>query len=179
MDVWDLYVSAMNGTTISQEHIITILYNALVGLKRLHEMGLMHRDIKPMNMLVDEHCQVKIADYGLARGQSNRSVSPHVMTRAYRAPEVAICEKYGEKVDVFSLGCILYELMTISYYKAAGLENFDLLKCSPFRSHDSCTFLSPLGTEDQEEETLMISGKDYFRIILQRYQLDKDDFDFV
>ena len=56
MDVWDLYTAAMAGTDITQEHIVTILYNSLVGLKRFHEMGLMHRDLKPMNILIDEKC---------------------------------------------------------------------------------------------------------------------------
>ena len=92
-----------------------ILYNCLVGISYLHDMGVIHRDLKPANILVDNECQIRIADYGLARGhfENNRSKSPHVVTRNYRAPEVAIGESYDSKVDLFSMGVILYEFMTV------------------------------------------------------------------
>merc|ERR1740121_3250443 len=53
--------------TLSPEHIITLLYNLLVGCKYLHSAGIYHRDLKPANCLVNQDCSVKICDFGLSR----------------------------------------------------------------------------------------------------------------
>ena len=50
-----------------EDHVITIMYNSLCALKFLHSANVMHRDMKPANMLVDEDCLVKICDFGLSR----------------------------------------------------------------------------------------------------------------
>ena len=51
----------------TEEHIKIITYNLLCGLNFIHSTNLMHRDIKPQNILIDSNCQVKICDFGLAR----------------------------------------------------------------------------------------------------------------
>jgi len=48
-------------------HLVTILYNILCAFKFLHSAGVVHRDVKPANLLMDNNCQVKICDFGLAR----------------------------------------------------------------------------------------------------------------
>jgi len=48
-------------------HLVTILYNILCAFKFLHSAGVVHRDVKPANLLMDSNCQVKICDFGLAR----------------------------------------------------------------------------------------------------------------
>lgn len=113
LDFYKLFRSARQGTILDTEHVTILAYNCLVGLKQLHETGIIHRDIKPSNLLLDTSCQVKIADFGLARDVNDRGYSPHVVTRSYRAPEVALLEEYDAGVDVFALGCVLYELMSI------------------------------------------------------------------
>lgn len=101
----------------------TIMYNCLSGLKQLHGAGLVHRDIKPCNILIDCECQVKIADYGLARCvDRKRSMSPHVVTRSYRPPEVALGQNYDETVDIWSLGVVFYELMKSTFFKKTNMN---------------------------------------------------------
>lgn len=52
---------------LSEDHIITILYNSLCALNFMHSANIIHRDIKPGNFLIDSNCSVKICDFGLAR----------------------------------------------------------------------------------------------------------------
>jgi mitogen-activated protein kinase 1/3 len=52
---------------IDEEHILTILYNQLCAMSYMHSAGVIHRDIKSSNFLIDSTCQVKICDFGLAR----------------------------------------------------------------------------------------------------------------
>ena len=54
-------------TSLSEEHIITILYNMLCALNYMHSANLIHRDLKPGNFLIDSHCNIKVCDFGLTR----------------------------------------------------------------------------------------------------------------
>ncbi|GMS90071.1 hypothetical protein PENTCL1PPCAC_12246, partial [Pristionchus entomophagus] len=69
----------------------------------------------PSNIAVNERCQVKILDFGLARlfeQAASRNMTAYVVTRFYRAPEVVVGLPYSEKVDVWSIGCIFAEMIT-------------------------------------------------------------------
>mmetsp|Transcript_18831 Transcript_18831/g.13649 ORF Transcript_18831/g.13649 Transcript_18831/m.13649 type:complete len:170 (+) Transcript_18831:550-1059(+) len=78
----------------------------------------MHRDLKPSNILVNMNCDLKICDFGLARGFGPREEdkdikkTAYVVTRWYRAPEVILnSQHYSEALDMWSVGCIFAELM--------------------------------------------------------------------
>jgi serine/threonine protein kinase len=85
----------------------------LDGLAYCHSMGVMHRDLKPHNLLVSHTGSIKLADFGLARTftPAGRPLTVEVITRWYRAPEILMgCQNYRCCVDVWSVGCIIAEM---------------------------------------------------------------------
>lgn len=87
----------------------------LRGLKYIHSANVLHRDLKPPNLLVNSNCDLAICDFGLSRGISSEtegSLTEYVVTRWYRAPEL-LCEAatYGPAVDVWSVACIFGEIL--------------------------------------------------------------------
>lgn len=87
----------------------------LAGLQYLHGVGILHRDIKGANLLINNSGELKIADFGLARPQEEHRVhyTPGVVTRWYRPPELLLgATRYGPAVDLWGAGCILGEMLT-------------------------------------------------------------------
>ncbi|MFC0623946.1 serine/threonine-protein kinase [Kribbella deserti] len=85
------------------------------GLAEAHRHGVIHRDIKPGNLLIATDGTVKIADFGIARfGDSDGLTSAGLIvgTSYYLAPERAMAQPTGPAADMYSLGCVLYQLMT-------------------------------------------------------------------
>ncbi|KAF2346239.1 Protein kinase domain [Trinorchestia longiramus] len=93
----------------------SVLYQILRGLKYLHSARIIHRDIKPGNLLVNSNCILKICDFGLARvveDDCNREMTQEVVTQYYRGPELLMGAKYyTQAVDIWSVGCIFGELL--------------------------------------------------------------------
>ncbi|KDP25667.1 hypothetical protein JCGZ_24180 [Jatropha curcas] len=89
------------------------LYQLLRGLKYIHSADVLHRDLKPGNLLVNGN-DLKIADFGFARTTSKTDpMTDYVVTRWYRAPELLNRQsRYTEAIDIWSVGCILGEIMT-------------------------------------------------------------------
>jgi len=82
------------------------------SLHSLHAAGIIHRDLKPSNIVVKSDCTLKILDFGLARtAGTNFMMTPYVVTRYYRAPEVILGMGYQENVDIWSVGCIMGEMI--------------------------------------------------------------------
>eukprot|EP00656_Telonema_subtile_P052483 TRINITY_DN7334_c0_g1_i1.p1 TRINITY_DN7334_c0_g1~~TRINITY_DN7334_c0_g1_i1.p1 ORF type:complete len:514 (-),score=75.26 TRINITY_DN7334_c0_g1_i1:304-1845(-) len=100
---------------LQNERIPSFTYQLIRGLKFIHSAGIMHRDIKPSNILVNpETGTLKLADFGLAIGPAGTShqLINYVVTRWYRAPELLLDnEEYGCAIDMWSVGCILIEML--------------------------------------------------------------------
>lgn len=114
----DLHKIIYSKQELTEEHVRYFLYQLLRGLKYIHSANVIHRDLKPSNLLVNEDCQLRIGDFGMARGvnmsseEQNAFMTQYVATRWYRAPEImfALIE-YGTAVDMWSVGCIFAEML--------------------------------------------------------------------
>lgn len=112
----DLHRIIYSDNDLTEDHIAYIVYQILVALKWVHSANVIHRDLKPGNILINADCNVKVCDFGLARGvnmneDEDAALTEYVVTRWYRAPEVMVSsQNYGFAIDVWSVGCILAEL---------------------------------------------------------------------
>jgi len=103
--------------TLDLHQVIAIFTQVAAGLDAIHENGLIHRDLKPGNILMDERGTPYIADFGLAKDHQSEGT---VLTRPgqalgsmdYMAPEQIRGEEVGPATDVYALACMLFELLT-------------------------------------------------------------------
>lgn len=116
----DLHRIIYSKQPLSIDHVQYFVYQILRGMKYIHSANVIHRDLKPSNLLVNANCDLKICDFGLARGilgdHQQRGepfvLTEYVVTRWYRAPEIMLaCHEYSKPIDVWSIGCIFAELI--------------------------------------------------------------------
>ena len=109
------------GTTLAElgrvpaDEAVGLVLQACRGLAHAHAAGLVHRDVKPQNLLLREDGTVKVADFGIARAAETTvltQVGTVLGTAAYLSPEQALGEEVTPAADVYSLGAVLYELLT-------------------------------------------------------------------
>ncbi|KAL0088215.1 mitogen-activated protein kinase MPS1 [Phycomyces blakesleeanus] len=100
-------------------HYQWFIYQILSALKYIHSAHVLHRDLKPANILVNQNCDIRICDFGMARGivqpsslHETPSMTHYVVTRWYRAPEIMMSRNsYDKAIDMWSVGCIFAELL--------------------------------------------------------------------
>jgi len=110
----DLHRVIYSGQKLTDDHIQYFLYQILRGILHMHSANVMHRDLKPNNLLANKDCKIKICDLGLARGfdEEDEYKTPYVVTRWYRAPEIILkASEYTKAIDIWSIGCIFAELI--------------------------------------------------------------------
>lgn len=105
--------AAPNG--LEEEKLHKITYQVLKAVEFCHFNNIIHRDVKPENILVSKQYVVKLCDFGFARnlGGPGADYTDYVATRWYRAPELLVGDtQYGTSVDVWAIGCVFAELLT-------------------------------------------------------------------
>lgn len=120
-----LVTEVVNGPTLKEyirdnhpipiDEAIRIALMILQGIRHAHHAGIIHRDIKPQNILLDEHLRVKITDFGIAKALSETRMTEtnQVMGSVqYISPEQAKGRQTDERTDIYSFGIVLYELLT-------------------------------------------------------------------
>nr|KAJ3419037.1 Mitogen-activated protein kinase [Polyrhizophydium stewartii] len=112
----DLNQIIKSGQQLTKQHFQYFLYQLLRGLKWMHSANIIHRDLKPGNLLVNSDCELRICDFGLARGISEVNAhlvnTEYVATRYYRAPEVVLSPKHYTKANIDQLQKIFEVLGT-------------------------------------------------------------------
>ncbi|CEG44623.1 cmgc mapk protein kinase [Plasmopara halstedii] len=120
----DLHQVIYSMQPMSDDHVKYFLYQMLCALHHIHSAGVLHRDMKPSNILLNANCDLKVCDFGLARGGIDSSLevynerpqlgelTEYVVTRWYRAPEIMLnCLHYTTAIDVWAVGCIFAEML--------------------------------------------------------------------
>jgi len=110
----DLHQIIRSPQSLTDDHFQYFMWQVLRGLKYIHSANILHRDLKPSNLLLNASCDLKVCDFGLARTGNTASqyMTEYVVTRWYRAPELLLsCDTYGPAIDIWSVGCILGELL--------------------------------------------------------------------
>ena len=100
---------------ISEKTIWLIFIQCCYGIEYLHEYNIIHRDLKPANILLANNSSILLADFGISKIIENRISSYTLIgTPYYISPEMYKDINYNKKIDIWSLGCILYELTTLT-----------------------------------------------------------------
>jgi mitogen-activated protein kinase 7 len=106
----DLAAIIRSGQPLTDAHFQSFIYQILCGLKYIHSANVLHRDLKPGNLLVNADCELKICDFGLARGfsmdpeENAGYMTEYVATRWYRAPEIMLSFQSYTKASTYLPG---------------------------------------------------------------------------
>jgi len=112
-DLKKLMDQRLSSGGLTEKEVKSFLYQLLNGIKKCHSHKILHRDLKPQNLLVSDGI-LKLADFGLARafGIPVKNFTHEVVTLWYRAPDILMGSKtYSTSVDIWSIGCIFAEMV--------------------------------------------------------------------
>ena len=109
-----------NDTLIEEKIISNIIKKICIGIKEIHDKRIVHRDLKPEHIFMNDNMDIKIGGFSISKqlnsNQTHRKSINKAGTLYYIAPEILDDGIYNEKSDMWSLGCIIYELFTLNIY---------------------------------------------------------------
>ena len=103
---------------INQNVLYKIILDIISGLKYIHDKKIVHRNLKPENILIDKYYTIKIGDFGIVNQLTKINKSENIKWENnlnYFAPELLSGDKYTNKTDIWALGCVIYELFTLNH----------------------------------------------------------------
>ncbi len=109
----------LNYKLFNSELIYNWIYEIINGIYYLHKQRIIHRDIKPQNIFLTKEARIKIGDFGISRAFDDESTSiayTNLGTLKYMSPQVRNYTDYTFKSDCWSIGCTLYELITLNLF---------------------------------------------------------------
>ncbi|KAG7153641.1 serine/threonine-protein kinase Nek8-like 1 [Homarus americanus] len=114
-NLYDYLRSHGEGNLLQEENVLHLFCQLVHGMQHIHESNILHRDIKSNNILLDRsHRIVKIGDFGISKILSSKSKAHTVVgTPCYLSPELCQEKPYNQKSDIWALGCVLYEMLTL------------------------------------------------------------------
>lgn len=128
MNLRDLTKKYGRGIGLSINAVRIYATQMLIALQHLKHCGVLHADIKPDNILVnDKRTVIKICDFGSAMFSGDNEITPYLVSRFYRSPEVILGLPYDHPMDMWSIGCVMYELFT-GQILFKGRSNNEMLK---------------------------------------------------
>ena len=148
-----------NMRSLTQEQILEISFQMLIAIDFIHGKSIIHRDIKPGNFLIEINpIRVKLNDFGLSRYICQWGCqTPRISTPVYRAPEICWNASYGTAIDAWSLGCILYQLITGEAFIFVSSDDCTAVLRQIYRKHPDPLSYNRL-KELAPNETMMLSN---------------------
>ena len=118
------FIEKRGDKLIDEDIISKIIIQICFGLKEIHSKEIMHKDLTPENIFIDEtnDYKIKIGDFGISTKE--KTSKDFEGKSYYQAPEMLKGEEYNNKIDIYALGCIMYELFTLNvYYINKNIDN--------------------------------------------------------
>ena len=144
----DLYtiLSTYQGRRMIEHRVKNNIVEPIIyALQYLHQKGIIHRDVKPENIIVTLSGKTKLCDFGLACLKSIEN-SRYCGTKEFLAPEIIRGQDYDEKVDIWALGCVIYEVLYGTQYYNSSIGFIDIRNVSSeaIRFTRHCLIVNPL-----------------------------------
>ena len=149
----DVYAQVDRVGKMTSSQVRHFIAELIIALEHIHSKKIIHRDVNPTNILVDEEGHIALADFGVSRSFGEKATGSHMQnpfvtstecgTPAYNSPEVAQGQFYSFEADLWALGVVMYQLLThrlpfgLAECEAAGWDMSDAIRLVPLVVEDS------------------------------------------